>query len=71
VVVVNDTTERVSGTLRWRAGDTGGTLDLTVESRGHWENGSLQVPPDADRIGLELVTDSHRVENRYALDGRV
>ncbi|MFT4944774.1 MAG: hypothetical protein ACI9K3_000711, partial [Halovenus sp.] len=52
-------------------GDTGGTLDLTVESRGHWENGSLQVPPDADRIGLELVSDSHRVENRYALDERV
>jgi hypothetical protein len=71
VVVVNDTTGQVSGTLRWRAGDTGGTLDLTVESRGHWENGSLQVPPDADRIGLELVSDSHRVENRYALDERV
>ena len=71
VVVVNDTTERVTGTLRWHAGDTSGTLDVTVESRGRWESGSLPVPPDTDRIGLELVSDGHRVENRYALNGRV
>ena len=67
VVVVNDTPQTVTATLRWQAGDAGATVDVTVEGRNRWSGGPLAIPSSADAVSLELVGDALHVENSYEL----
>jgi beta-mannosidase len=65
VVVVNDTGERVEGTLRWTAGDEGGELDVTVEHAGRTVAGRLDVPDDADGVTLDLTVADRSVQTEH------
>lgn len=67
VLVVNDTPRRVTATLRWDAGDAGGTIDVTVEGMDRWSGGPLSLPAAAETVSLELVGESVHAENAYRL----
>lgn len=66
LVVVNDTDQRLTGELSWRAGDDGGSIDLTVADRDRWSGGPIELPAGAEEVTLELSADDYTVENRYA-----
>jgi len=67
VVLVNDTSERVEGTLRWTAVDDGGELDVTVGPAGRTVAGRLDVPDDAAAVTLELTIGDRSVRTEHRL----
>lgn len=67
VLVVNDSPERVTGTLRWSAGGREGRLDVAVGAWSRWSGGPVSVPPTATTVDLELVGESVHAENVYRL----
>ena len=67
LLVLNDTAQTVTGTVRWRAGDTGGSLDVSVEGGGHWSGGPVTIPDTAETVELELVGETVHAENSYEL----
>ncbi len=66
VVVVNDLPSSVSPTVRWSAGDAGGSLEVEVPARDTAPAGEIRIPADASTV--ELVTErrdrlaTHRYE---------
>jgi beta-mannosidase len=67
VVVVNDTRERMSGTLTWTAGDDDGEFDVAVEAAGRAVVGAIDVPGAADAVALELTRGDRSVQTAYDL----
>jgi len=67
VVVLNDTARAVTGTLRWRAGDAGGSLDVSAGGGERWRGGPVTIPASAGRVELELVGETVHAENSYEL----
>jgi beta-mannosidase len=67
VVVLNDTGRAVTATLRWRAGDAGDTLDVSVDAGGQWAGGPISIPATAETVDLELAGDRVHSTNSYDL----
>jgi hypothetical protein len=67
VVVLNDTAQAVTGTLRWRAGDASGSLDVSTRGGERWNGGPVSIPATAERVELELVGESVHTRNSYQL----
>jgi len=65
VVVQNDRPRAVSGELRWTAGDSEGSQEVTVGATGRWEGEPIDVPGDAATVTLELETGAGVVTNEY------
>ncbi|WP_435078291.1 glycoside hydrolase family 2 [Halococcus sp. AFM35] len=65
VVIVNDTTEPVAGDLDWTAGTESGTLSVDVAALTRESVGAVDLPADAERVELSLVTDEWQVSNEY------
>ena len=65
LVVINDTAGGLSAELAWQAGDRDGSFELTVDDRGRWTGGPIDIPEGAPEVRLELSTDEYTVENRY------
>ena len=65
LVVVNDTTRGLTAELAWQAGEADGSLELTVDDRGRWTGGPIEIPAEAEEVRLELSTEDYTVENRY------
>lgn len=63
--VLNDTTEAVSGTLSWTAGDESGEADVEVAPFEHAEGPTVSIPRGAEAVVLTLSTGTRTVENRY------
>jgi hypothetical protein len=63
VVVVNDTGERVSGTVTVEGDDT--ELDVSVDAHETATAGDVSVPADADALTLALATETGTVANHY------
>jgi hypothetical protein len=63
--VVNDTTESISGTLSWEAGEEAGEGDVEVGAFERADGPTVPVPKGADEVVLELAAGAHRVTNRY------
>ena len=67
VLVVNGTGRQVTTTLRWQAGNSGDTLDVTVDGGQHWTGGPISVPTTAETVTLELVDEDRHTGNTYEL----
>ena len=67
VLVLNDTGRAVCGTLRWLAGDAEGSLDVSADAGGRWCGGPVPIPATAERVELELVSETVHTENSYRL----
>jgi len=67
VVAVNDTTEQVSGTVTWEAGDLHGRMDVTVESMGRMRVETVRIPRDATALSLQFAFPERTVTNTYSL----
>ena len=63
--VLNDTTEPVSGTLAWRAGDEAGEADVEVGAFERADGPTVSVPRGAEAVVLELSAGARTIENRY------
>ena len=67
VVVVNDTPQERSVTVRWAAGDTDGQADGTVGAVGRTTVETVSLPADATEATLALVSGDREVANTYSL----
>ena len=67
VLVVNDTGQTVRGTLRWRAGDAGDSLDVSVDGGDSWSGGPISIPATAETVDLELAGEQRHATNVYEL----
>ncbi len=67
VTVINDTHERVSGTVDWESGTRSGVVDVDAEPLSRVSVGGARVDDDAEELVLELSTDGQTVRNSYRL----
>lgn len=67
LLVLNDTAQAVTGTIRWRAGDAGGSLEVSARARKRWSGGPVTIPATAGTVELELVGETVHAENSYEL----
>jgi hypothetical protein len=67
VLVVNDTAQSVTATLRWRAGDAGDTLSVAVDGGDRWTGGPISIPSTAETVTLELAGENLHTRNAYEL----
>jgi len=65
VTVLNDTHERVSGTLEWESGGRSGSVDIDADPLSRVPVGGAKVDDDAEQLLLELSTSDGTVRNRY------
>lgn len=67
LTVLNDSHERISGTVAWEAGNRSGGTDVTVEPFERVSAGTLRVPDDADAVELALSHGGETATNGYPL----
>lgn len=67
ITVINDTHERVSGTVDWESGSRSGAVDVDAKPLSRVSVGGAKVDDDAEELVLELSTDGQTVRNRYRL----
>ncbi|WP_158057673.1 glycoside hydrolase family 2 protein [Halorussus halophilus] len=67
LTVLNDTHERVEGTVAWEAGNRSGGTDVAVEPFQRASAGTLRVPDDADAVELSLSLGDGTATNAYPL----
>jgi len=65
LLVLNDIVRAVTGTVQWRAGDTGGSFDVSIEGGERWSGGTVSVPATARTVELELVGETVHAGNSY------
>lgn len=63
--LLNDTSEAVSGTLAWEAGDGSGEEEVEVGAFDRADGPTVSVPRGAGAVVLELSAGARTIENRY------
>ncbi|MFW6437331.1 MAG: hydrolase [Halococcoides sp.] len=67
VVVLNDADQPWSGDLRWTAGSTSGSADVTVGTHGRSVPATVEVPADCSRVELVLALPDGTITNDYEM----
>ncbi|WP_435552006.1 glycoside hydrolase family 2 [Natrinema sp. CGMCC1.2065] len=67
ITLCNDSHEAVEATVGWRAGEETAATTVDVDPLETTSAGTARIPPDADRVDLEVAVDGRTVRNRYYL----
>ncbi|OAQ51805.1 hypothetical protein HTG_15595 [Natrinema mahii] len=67
ITLCNDSHEAVEATVGWRAGEEMAATTVDVDPLETASAGTARIPPDADRVDLEVAVGDRAVRNRYYL----
>ncbi|MFB1066020.1 glycoside hydrolase family 2 [Natrinema sp. H-ect4] len=67
ITICNDTHEALEPIVGWRAGDRTETERVSVGPLETTSAGSARIPPEADRVDLEIAVGNQTVRNGYRI----
>ncbi|QLK25063.1 glycoside hydrolase family 2 [Natrinema zhouii] len=65
ITLCNDTHDALESVVRWEAGDRADTERVSVGPLETTAAGSARIPPEADRVDLEITVAGRTVRNSY------